>query len=190
MGCENKLEVCSYTGEVKNVIQLTENEGEIIAIDARGRYMAVVTSKNTIKMFDISRRQYKQIGVTRKFEMKADVTLGEIKEITLNSDGKKLCILADQQPLPDVKVPDTKFYIYDVDMDNFMEYQVSKNRIPIEAFWDQHDKRLLGVETEYVKDLSKGTELGETQLIKVGLENIMEDEIENDFKNKKAEDDF
>jgi hypothetical protein len=46
-------------------------------------------------MFDISRRTYKQIGVTRKFEQKAGESLGEIKEISLNADGKKLCILAD-----------------------------------------------------------------------------------------------
>lgn len=54
--------------------------------------------------------------------MKSDVSLGEIKDISLNADGKKLCILADQQPFSSVRVPDTKFYIYDVDMDNFMEF--------------------------------------------------------------------
>ena len=57
--------------------------------------MAVVTSKSMIKMFDISRRTYKQIGVTRKFEMKSGEQIGEIKDISLNSDGRKLAILAD-----------------------------------------------------------------------------------------------
>lgn len=65
---DNKIEICSYKGEVKHVLQMTEVEGEVINIDARGRYMAVVTSNNMIKIFDISRRQYKQLGVTRKFE--------------------------------------------------------------------------------------------------------------------------
>ena len=157
---DNKLEICSYKGEVKHVLQMTENEGEVINIDARGRYMAVVTSNNMIKIFDISRRQYKQLGVTRKFEMKAGASLGEIKDISLNADGKKLCILADQQPFPSIRIPDTKFYVYDIDMDNFMEFQVANNRVPLEAFWDQYDKRLLAVETEYVKDLgSKGSTL-------------------------------
>lgn len=132
--------------------------------------------------------------MTRKFEMKADVPLGEIKDISLNADGKKLCILADQQPFSSVRVPDTKFYIYDVDMDSFMEFQVSGNRVPTEAFWDQGDKRLLAVETEYVKDLSRGTTLDEFggggAANKGGLENIKLDEIDNDFKNKRAEDDF
>ena len=159
LSTDNKLEICSYQGEVKHVLQLTENEGEVISIDARGRFMAVVTSNNMIKIFDIARRQYKQLGVTRKFEMKANVPLGEIKDISLNADGKKLCILADQQPFPSIRIPDTKFYIYDVDMDNFMEFQVANNRVPLEAFWDQNDKRLLAIETEYVKDLGKGTTL-------------------------------
>lgn len=74
---------------------MTENEGEVTAIDVKNRYMAVVTSSNMIKIFDISRRQFKQIGVTRKFEIKNGEPLGEIKDISLNADGKKLCILAD-----------------------------------------------------------------------------------------------
>lgn len=75
----------------------------------------------------------------------------------LNCEGKKLCILADQTPFPTVRIPDTKFYIYDVDMDNFMGMEVSPNRVPIECFWDQSDPRLLAVETEYVKDLVSAT---------------------------------
>jgi len=123
--------------------------------------------------------------------MKADVSLGEIKDISLNSDGKKLCILADQQPFPSIRVPDTKFYIYDVDMDNFMEHQVENNRVPLEAFWDQQDKRLLAIETEYVKDLGKGTTLDDgIDGIKPGLDNIKMEEIENDFLGKKADEEF
>jgi len=108
----------------------------VIKIDARGKYMAVVTSKSMIKMFDISRRTYKQMGVTRKFEIKNGQTIGEIKDIALNADGKKLAILCDQVPFPSIRIPDSKFYIYDIDMDKFLECKVSANRIPIEAFWD------------------------------------------------------
>ena len=67
-------------------------------IDARGKYMVVITSKSMIKLFDISRRTYKQIGVTRKFEMKSGETIGEIRDIALNADGKKLAIISDQVP--------------------------------------------------------------------------------------------
>ena len=74
---------------------MTESEGEVILMDVKNRYMAAISSNNMIKIFDISRRQYKQIGVTRKFEIKNGEPLGEIKDISLNADGKKLCILAD-----------------------------------------------------------------------------------------------
>jgi hypothetical protein len=36
-----------------------------------------------------------------------------------------------------------------------MDMEVSANRVPVECFWDQSDPRLLAVETEFVKDLSK-----------------------------------
>lgn len=132
----NRLEVCSYSGEVKQVLPLIEQEGDVIKIEARGKYMVVITNKSMIKLFDISRRTYKQIGVTRKFEMKQGEPIGEIKEISLNADGKKLAILCDQVPFPSIRIPDTKFYIYDIDMDKFIECKVSPNRLPIEAFWD------------------------------------------------------
>lgn len=50
---------------------MTEQEGDVIKIDTKGKIMAVVTAKSLIKIFDISRRTYKQIGVTRKFEIKS-----------------------------------------------------------------------------------------------------------------------
>lgn len=191
----NKLEVCSYTGEVKQVLPLTEQEGEVIKIDARGKYMVVITSKSMIKMFDVSRRTYKQLGVTRKFEMKAGETIGEIKDIALNSDGKKLAILCDQVPFPSIRIPDSKFYIYDIDMDKFLECKVAPNRVPIEAFWDQQDPRLLAIETEYAmtEDSAMG---GGAEFMSNGgspVKNLNErtvEEINEDFGNIKKEDSF
>lgn len=81
--------------------------------------------------------------------MKSNETIGEIKAIALNADGKKLAILCDQVPFPSIRIPDSKFYIYDVDMDKFLECRVQGNKIPIEAFWDQADPRLLAIETEF-----------------------------------------
>ena len=77
-------------------------------------------------------------------------------------------------------------------MDNFMQFEVSPNRIPIEAFWDQQDARLLAVETEYAKlsgDASKPEENKEES--KGGQAEafaaIKESEIEDDFRQKKEE---
>jgi len=189
----NKLEVCSYSGEVKQVLPLTEQEGDVISIDARGKYMVVVTSKSMIKMFDISRRTYKQLGVTRKFEIKSGETIGEIKDIALNSDGKKLAILCDQVPFPSIRIPDSKFYIYDIDMDKFLECKVSNNRVPIEAFWDQFDPRLLAIETEYAMTEDSTLNANDQTIISgspntKALANNTVEEINEDFGNFKKED--
>jgi intraflagellar transport protein 140 len=181
----NKIQVCSFAGEVKQVIPMAESEGEVTLMDVKGRYMAVVTQNNMIKIFDISRRQYKQIGVTRKFEIKNGEPLGEIKDIQLNCEGKKLCILADQSPFPNVRIPDTKFYIYDVDMDNFMEMEISANRVPIECFWDQSDPRLLSIETDYLKDLNGASKPEEES--KILDHDAAQAHGEIDFKKKEEE---
>lgn len=49
---------------------MAEQEGEVLLIDCKNKYMAVVTTNSMIKIFDTSRRQYKQIGITRKFEIR------------------------------------------------------------------------------------------------------------------------
>ena len=47
----NKIQVCSFAGEVKQVIPMAESEGEVTLMDVKGRYMAVVTQNNMIKIF-------------------------------------------------------------------------------------------------------------------------------------------
>lgn len=187
------MEVCSYSGEVKQVLPFTEQEGEVIKIDARGKYMAVITSKQMIKMFDVSRRTYKQLGVTRKFEIRNGETIGEIKDIALNADGKKLAILCDQCPFPSIRIPDQKFYVYDIDMDKFLEQKVAPNRVPIECFWDQHDARLLAIETEFAmtedaNNLNDTNALGNSPV--KGLNERTVAEIDADFEQFKKEDQF
>jgi len=44
---------------VKQVLPMTETEGEVTLLDVKNRYMAVVSANNLIKIFDISKRQYK-----------------------------------------------------------------------------------------------------------------------------------
>ena len=154
---ENKIEVLNYQGEVKQIIPLTEQDGEIILIEVVNKNMSVITSNNMIRVFDISRRNIKQLGMTRKFGEKNQTS---IKGVALNSDGKRLAIIADQNVMPSVKVPDIKFYIYDVEMDTFMNYELENDRVSLEAFWDQQDSRLLCIETEYMK-MSEDNEEGD-----------------------------
>jgi hypothetical protein len=80
-------------------------------------------------------------------------------------------------------------------MDNFMEMEVSPNRVPVECFWDQVDPRLMAIETEYIKDISKGSDgspgaggsPGHDNNIHHEIGGINADEIEDDFKKKEEE---
>ena len=75
---------------------MIEEEVEVVKIDAKGKYIVVVTNKLIKKkFFDISRRTYKQLGVTRNFGIKLGEIIGEIKDNALNADGKKLAMLFD-----------------------------------------------------------------------------------------------
>ena len=56
--------------------------------------MAVFTGNNYIKIFDISRKEIKQIGITRKFE-DSKGSLGVIKKIAINFDGTKVGIISE-----------------------------------------------------------------------------------------------
>ena len=53
-----------------------------------------------------------------------------------------------------MRVPETKIIIYDVEMDSYIDYEISPNRIPIEITWDYSDSRIFAISTEFAKDLS------------------------------------
>ena len=110
--------------------------------------------------------------------------------IALNMDGKKLAILCDQCPFPSIRIPDTRFYIYDIDMDKFIDQKVNINRLPVEIYWDLTDPRLLAVETEYAKQES-ATDLNESMIDgtqkQVPLSQLKDAEIEDDFRKKTVE---
>jgi hypothetical protein len=82
-------------------------------------------------------------------------------------------------------------------MDKFMKFEVQPNRIPVEAYWDQQDARLLAIETEYAKAEGKGSDLNGEEQKGTGTEGgpgsaaafnaIKESEIEDDFRKQKEE---
>lgn len=122
----------------------------------------VVATENFVKIYDLSRREVRQIGMPRKFEDKQGQSLGLIRTATINSTGNKVALLVDQAPKPSLVFPDTNIYIYDTDIDNFTFHDFGPNQIPIDASWDPSDPRLLVVETE---GLSAAADDGNEQAI-------------------------
>jgi intraflagellar transport protein 140 len=145
------LDIFSFDGEVKN--KINSEYGEIISFNVFSKFLCVVTNQNYFFVYDITRRNLKQIISPRKFEKNGE-TLGEIREAYVNIKSNYIAILADAaNNNSEIKIPQTKFFIFDVEMDNFSEYEINQNRIPVEILWDQEDYRLFGVSTEYAKDL-------------------------------------
>lgn len=110
-----------------------------------GQYMVLWTSNNYIRIFDLSRREIKQIGISRRFENSSG-PLGRIRNCTINSNGQKVVIIAD--PIKkNVNDDDNlgKFFIYDVEMDNFLSYELDYDTVPLDAYYDHQDKRFFGV---------------------------------------------
>lgn len=144
------LDIYSYEGELKN--KINSEYGDIIGFNVLNKHLSIVTNQNYFCVYDITRRNLKQIVSSRKFEKNGE-SLGEVREAYVNIKANYIALLSDTNRDSEMRIPQTKFYIFDVEMDSFSEYEISPNRVPIEIVWDQEDPRLFGVSTEYAKDL-------------------------------------
>jgi intraflagellar transport protein 140 len=144
---KGQIEVCNVQGIVKQTLSMPESDGDVTAIDIQGDHM-VVTTDSLIKLFDLSRREYKMRGMARKFEDKQGQSQGVVRVAAINTAGTKVALLVDQAPKPNIVFPDSNVFVYDSDIDNFMSYDFGNSQIPVELAWDTYDPRLMLVETE------------------------------------------
>ncbi len=70
----NKIEVLTQKGITKQSLVFSETEGEVQKLHINGDYLVAVTSNNYIKMFDLSRREARIHGASRKFDIKDGFT--------------------------------------------------------------------------------------------------------------------
>lgn len=144
---KGQMEVCNVQGIVKQTLSMPESDGDVTAIDIQGDSM-VVTTDLLIKLYDLSRREYKMRGMVRKFEDKQGQNHGIIRAACINIAGNKVALLVDQAPKPNIVFPDSNVFVYDSEIDNFTYYDFGNSQIPVEIAWDTFDQRLLLVETE------------------------------------------
>lgn len=114
---ENALLSTTLQGVVKQTFNFSEADGMIMGSQIFGNFMVMWTSNNYIRVFDISRREYKQVGITRKFE-DSKGPLGDIKSCAINSDGSKIAIIS----LTKKATSSNSLMIYDVEIDSFTEH--------------------------------------------------------------------
>mmetsp|Transcript_5948 Transcript_5948/g.5233 ORF Transcript_5948/g.5233 Transcript_5948/m.5233 type:complete len:154 (+) Transcript_5948:1598-2059(+) len=109
-------------------------------------FLVLYTANNYIRIYDLSKRELKQVGVTRRFE-DSKGPLGENIVCNVNCDGSKVSIIANKKKGDGFE---SMLYIYDVDIDTFTQFNFGDGKVPMEAYWDQTDKRFLSclVDTE------------------------------------------
>ena len=147
-------------GSVMTTLSFTEAEGRPMHLDANGKFLAVVTNKGIIKMFDVSRREPKQLFSAGKFS-EADspsVLVGIVKSIRCNADGTCVSILSERMRGKYLRAPDTRLHVYHCEMQSVLHYDFGdKGRYPVAHFWDDEEPRLLACETHKLRSESRNS---------------------------------
>lgn len=156
---ERMINSTTFKGLIKQTLNFPESEGKLMNFNIMNNYMVVFTSNNFMKAYDISRKEYKQIGVSRRFEDSSG-SLGDIKNCMINANGSKISILSTTKK----GTVESKFYIYDLEMDSFMSFDIGNrnylfkyfilicigtNRVPVAIMWDKNDPRFFVAQTAY-----------------------------------------
>ena len=151
-----RVECCNLQGTVKHTIAFTDSEGEPCTLDVMGNFLVVATTLGMIKMWDISRREPRQLGAGTKFAEKDDVLLGNIISVKVNADGSRVSVLSTKNRGNTV-VPDTNVYVWFTDLHKIQGYDFGEaGRLPNSHFWDPQEPKLLGCETSPQKKGADG----------------------------------
>lgn len=62
-----------------------------------GNFLVVATTTGLIKMWDISRREPRQLGAGSTFTDKDDMSMGSIVSVRVNADGTRVSVLSTKQ---------------------------------------------------------------------------------------------
>jgi len=119
------------------------------------RHLAVATSNGRIKVMDVSRVQPRQVGSAGSFVDEAGESYGTITSIAINCDGTRVSMLASRSMGGSMRVPDTRVFVYNLDMDAVSAYDCGANMFPRSHYWDHQEPKLLAVETYRVRDATK-----------------------------------
>lgn len=136
----NLVELCNLQGIVRQKITFSEGEGSPTHLDVNGDYLAVATDTGLIKIFQVTRREPKQLGSPGHFHLWAQAqnllppnTAGEtgrsggltktrhlpdgasrghaIRSIRCNADGTRVSILADHARIGEIVFKHNYFHL-------------------------------------------------------------------------------
>jgi intraflagellar transport protein 140 len=142
-----RVEMCSLQGVVKKVLSFADTEGQPVSIDVWGDCLAVVSNTSHVKLWDISRREPKQLLPGRSFESVLGPG-GSIRSVRVNSKGTKLSFVCSRADTDTGMVsPSSHIQVYDVETDTLASYNFGPEYFPVSHFWDPTEPKLLAVQT-------------------------------------------
>lgn len=161
----NRIQVRTWQGTVKQLLLFSETEGSPCFLDVCGTFLVAGTDLAHFESFDLSRREAK-VHCSCKNLAQLIPYVGNITSLRCNANGNKISILLSKVD----NSPDSKIYIYDVEMDtvnvfNFKTGEIGQmqtlpfnepetnethifmrerlaNYVPVNHFWDESEPRL------------------------------------------------
>ncbi|PRP89671.1 intraflagellar transport protein [Planoprotostelium fungivorum] len=139
-----RVEMCTFQGVCKQTLVFGEGEGDPVQVHINGNFMIVLSNKNVIKCYDLSRREARQIGHSRSFQEKSNI--GRILKATINSGGTHVALLTEYYPenCSNTRAMNQSLFVYEIERDAVLEHKFAPHT-PIKVSWDLIDARLLGV---------------------------------------------
>ena len=147
------IKACNFSGVQKGTITFSESEGQPEFIDINTRYLAVITTKKYIKIYDVSKpKDPKQLSIGRftDFGVGDDESNIRVRSFKVNCDGSRVAILADHvEGNLQVRHPDSRLHVYDRNRGSINTHDFSTvKRRPVSIFWDEEDDRMLACEAQ------------------------------------------
>uniref|UniRef100_A0A671LEX3 Intraflagellar transport protein 140 homolog n=1 Tax=Sinocyclocheilus anshuiensis TaxID=1608454 RepID=A0A671LEX3_9TELE len=119
----NRVQIRTPQGTVKQLLAFSEAEGNPTQLSVCGSYLAVGTDTCHVRVFDLTRREAKAMGVTKNLsELIPD--LGALRSVKCNASGSQLSVLIAQVN----GRPDNKVYFYDIELDTLSHFDFFTGR--------------------------------------------------------------
>eukprot|EP00741_Cyanophora_paradoxa_P007333 tig00001107_g7093.t1 len=165
MAVGSRIEICNFQGSVTQSISFSDLEGDPTHLDISGSpssasstsptatipqvFLAAATKNGFIKVWNVSRKEPKQIYARRFTE--GDKPLGTIASIKINCAGNRVSILALATSASGIRRPDSRLFVYEGETDSFETFEFGPKRYPTTHFWDPTETKLLGCETRKLR---------------------------------------
>ena len=141
---ENSVDVVNFTGVVKQEMSFSKVEGDTVNFDYYKNNLIMYTTKNFLRVLDISKRDLKVVGAVKKLDDIVNIENFFIKTVKLNCDGLLACILLSIPAKGEKKLPE-KFLVWNLESDVFATYTYEENINLESVAWETSDKRFFAI---------------------------------------------